>query len=150
MASAPLELASGGEGHALGGFIQTLSAQPWPTGLATSGRGQRLQGLLQPWGYLSTEPCMRGALLPGGRKDSTPLFPGQAEIEASGAAEAEAGSGRQTGSVSGARQAAGLPELRGSRGSWGGCSLRGGGCRMAPFQCLRTAELSPRAGRTLT
>jgi len=28
--------------------------------------------------------------------------------------------------------------------------LRGGGWRMAPSQCLRTAELSPLAGKTLT
>lgn len=49
MALAPSELASGGEGHALGVFVQTLSAQPWPTGLATSGWGQRLQGPLRPW-----------------------------------------------------------------------------------------------------
>ena len=52
---------------------------------------------------------MRQGLAARGRKDWTPLFPGQADSEESGAqtAEAEAGSGRQTGSVPGGRQAAG-------------------------------------------
>lgn len=59
--------------------------------------------------HLCAEPRMRQGLAAGGRKDWTPLFPGQADSEASGAqtAEAEAGGGRQTGSVPGGRQAAG-------------------------------------------
>lgn len=65
---------------------------------------------------------MRRGLVAGGRKDGTPLFPGQVDSEASGAqtAEAKAGCGRQTGSVPGGRQAAGQSSgAPGAAAGWG-------------------------------